>query len=145
MNVFLPRVWPASRPSPADLLEAARRARSFAYAPYSGFSVGAALCEDGREDFYLGCNVENASFSLTMCAERNAAGAMVVSGGRSPLAIAIAGRPGEPCLPCGACRQFLAEFNPGLLLVLENGADFLILGLDDLFPVPFVLRGEGQP
>ena len=143
MNDFLPREWPDFWPPSADLLECARRARTFAYAPYSGFSVGAALYEEGREDFLPGCNVENGSFGLTLCAERNAAGAMIVRGGRRPLAIAIAGRPGEPCFPCGACRQFLAEFNPELLIVLENGKNSLILSLADLFPAPFVLRGEG--
>ncbi len=145
MKAFPQREWPASWPSSAELLEAARRARSFAYAPYSAFPVGAALFEEGREDFLLGCNVENGSFSLTLCAERNAAGAMVVRGGRNPLAIAIAGHPGEPCLPCGACRQFLAEFNPRLLIVLEKGAGSLVLSLADLFPAPFVLRGEARP
>lgn len=142
MNAFLPREWPPSWPAAAGLLETARRARTFAYAPYSGFPVGAALYEEGREDFLSGCNVENSSFGLSMCAERNAVGAMVVRGGRRPLAIAIAGRQGEPCLPCGACRQFLAEFNPALLLVLENGGESLILSLADLFPAPFVLKGE---
>lgn len=142
MNAFLPREWPGSWPSASELLKSARRARAFAYAPYSGFPVGAALYEEGREDFLSGCNVENGSFSLSMCAERNAAGAMVVRGGHHPLAIAIAGRPGEPCFPCGACRQFLAEFNPGLLIVLENGSEPLILSLADLFPAPFVLKGE---
>ena len=67
---------------------------------------------------------------------------MTFASSRSVLAIAIAGRPGEPCLPCGACRQFLAEFNPGLLIVLEKGAETLVLSLADLFPAPFVLKGE---
>ncbi len=142
MNTLRPREWAASWPPPSDLLESARRARTFAYAPYSGFTVGAALYEEGRAGFLSGCNVENGSFSLSLCAERNAAGAMVVRGGRHPLAIAIVGRPGEPCLPCGACRQFLAEFNPELLVVLENGTETLILSLADLFPAPFVLKDE---
>ena len=142
MTRFLQREWPPSWPPAPELLEAARRARKFAYAPYSAFSVGAALYEEGRAEFLPGCNVENGSFSLSMCAERNALGAMVVRGGRRPLAIAIVGRPGEPCLPCGACRQFLAEFNPELLIVLENGSEPLILSLADLFPAPFVLKGE---
>ncbi len=141
MTPFREREWPSSLPPAAGLLEWAKRARMFAYAPYSGFSVGAALYEEGREDFLPGCNVENASYSLSLCAERNAVGAMVVRGGRRPLAIAIAGRPGEPCFPCGACRQFLAEFNPELLVVLENGAEPLILSLADLFPAPFALKG----
>ena len=140
MNTFFSREWPVAWPSSANLLEAARRARMFAYAPYSGFSVGAALYEEGRADFLLGCNVENGSFGLTLCAERNAAGAMVVRGGRSPLAIAIVGRPGEPCFPCGACRQFLAEFNPRLLIVLEEENASLIFSLAELFPFPFLLE-----
>lgn len=89
------------------LIQAAREARLRAHAPYSGFPVGAALlCDHG--EVFLGCNVENASFSLTICAERVAAVAAVAAGQRMWTAIAIVSSGGVP--PCGACRQFLAEF-----------------------------------
>ena len=102
------------------LLAKAREARQSAYAPYSGFRVGAALlAEDGR--LFTGCNVENSSFGLTVCAERNAVAAAVLAGAK-PIAAAIAAdRPRTP--PCGACRQVLAEFNPEMLLVLDAGQD----------------------
>lgn len=95
------------------LLEQAKQAREHAYAPYSGFAVGAALlCEDGS--VYLGCNVENASFSPTCCAERAAVFSAISNGKRDFRAIAvIGGKKGEEgsfCPPCGVCRQVLSEF-----------------------------------
>lgn len=104
------------------LLAAALLVRSQAYAPYSGFAVGAAvLTTAGR--VFLGCNVENASFGLTTCAERNAIGA-AVAGGMKPgglAAILVAGGENGPLPPCGACRQVIAEFAaPGCLI---TGAD----------------------
>ncbi|MEW6430952.1 MAG: cytidine deaminase [Myxococcota bacterium] len=90
------------------LFEAAEAARQRAYAPYSKFLVGAALlCDDGS--IVSGCNVENASYGLTVCAERNAVGAMVLAG-RTPRAVAIVVDSREPTPPCGMCRQVLAEF-----------------------------------
>ncbi|HCL78611.1 MAG TPA: cytidine deaminase, partial [Synergistaceae bacterium] len=77
---------------------------------------GAALLVDDGRSVVAGCNVENASFGLSICAERNAVGAMVADGFRRPLAIAVVGEPGVPCYPCGACRQYLAEFNIDLLV-----------------------------
>lgn len=95
-----------------DLLRAAREARRMAYAPYSGFSVGAALlAEDGR--LFVGCNVENAAYSPCLCAERVALGAAIAAGAGRFAAIAVVGGHGEeeePCSPCGVCRQTLAEF-----------------------------------
>ena len=89
------------------LLEAAAAARANAYAPYSRYAVGAALlADDGR--IYSGVNVENASYGLTVCAERNAVAAMVVSGPRRILAMAVCTANGGS--PCGACRQVLREF-----------------------------------
>lgn len=101
------------------LLASAEQARAQAYAPYSKFPVGAALlAEDGR--VFLGCNVENASFGLTVCAERNALAAAVVAGAK-PVAVAILGTKPD-LLPCGACRQVLAEFGQELLIVTADEA-----------------------
>jgi cytidine deaminase len=95
------------------LFRLARAAMKRAYAPYSHFHVGAAiLLEDGR--VFTGCNVENASYGLTICAERNAVFAAVAASARKPeiLAVAVVNHRGVPCSPCGACRQVLAEFGP---------------------------------
>jgi cytidine deaminase len=98
-------------PNASDLVEAARAARGNAFAPYSKFAVGAALlCEDGT--VVSGCNVESASYPLTMCAERNAVFAAVAGGRQRFSAIAIAGPSDVRTSPCGACRQILSEFGP---------------------------------
>lgn len=104
------------------LLGAARAAREHAYAPYSRFPVGAALlAEDGR--VFTGCNVENASYGLTHCAERVALGKAVSEGARAFRAIAVVGpRDDAPCAPCGACRQVLYEFGGAWTLVTPDGA-----------------------
>lgn len=96
--------------SKKELIERAREAATRAYAPYSRFAVGAALeAEDGR--IFTGCNVENGSFGLTVCAERAAVFNAVSAGCRRFVRIAIvAGTSGKPAAPCGACRQVLAEF-----------------------------------
>jgi cytidine deaminase len=94
---------------PADLLAAAAAARKHAHAPYSNYQVGAALlAEDGS--VITGCNVENASYGLTICAERVAIGAAIAAGTRKFRAIAIVADGGPEPFPCGACRQVLAEF-----------------------------------
>jgi len=110
--------------SDSELLEIARAARTNAYAPYSQFSVGAALlCDDGT--VVRGCNVESGSYSLTICAERNAVFAAVAMGRRSFVAIAVAGPPETRTSPCGACRQVLAEFAPAMRVVytVPTGAE----------------------
>lgn len=120
------------------LVAAARNARIHAYAPYSQFLVGAAvLVEDGR--IFQGCNVENASYGLSMCAERNAAAAARAAGGR-PVAVAIVAST-DFTPPCGACRQVLAEFDPGMPVVLaESDGDGLeVVSLVDLLPRSFRL------
>ncbi len=119
------------------LVEAARRARGFAYAPYSRFRVGAAvLAEDGR--VFTGCNVENGSFGLTVCAERNAVGAAVVAGAR-PVAVAVVGDV-DDLTPCGACRQVLAEFDADMTVVLAAAKDdsWRLATLSELLPSLFL-------
>lgn len=93
--------------------------RGHAHAPYSLFPVGAAIeCADGS--VFSGCNVENLSFGLTMCAERVAVGAAVAAGHTDFLRIAIVADTDEVISPCGACRQVLAEFNPSLTILSAN-------------------------
>jgi cytidine deaminase len=92
-----------------ELLQAARKARTKAYAPYSNFHVGAAVL-GGNGKIYSGCNVENASYGLTNCAERNAIFAMVAAGETKIKEILVIGESEEFLPPCGACRQVIAEF-----------------------------------
>ena len=99
-----------------NLIETASQARSKAYAPYSKFAVGAALqCRSGT--VFAGSNIENISFGLSICAERVATGTAVAAGEREFAAIAVVADTTEPIVPCGACRQFLAEFAPDLIIV----------------------------
>ncbi len=111
---------PARGPAPAsDLVARARAVRRRAYAPYSGFHVGAALLADGQ--VFTGCNVENASYGLTVCAERNAVGAMAAAGARRLAAVAVASGTAPPTPPCGMCLQTLAEFGAASLPVVLVG------------------------
>jgi cytidine deaminase len=128
-----------SRSIPFDEMEAAAvRARQNAHAPYSQFSVGAAVLCDGR--IYASCNVENAAYPVGSCAERGAISAMVADGGKRVEALVIVAGPQIP--PCGMCRQAIAEF-------ADSDVPILLVGLDDqrrmrmrfgdLFPQPFGL------
>lgn len=121
------------------LIDAACQARTAAYAPYSHFLVGAALLTESGA-IIVGCNVENASYGLTMCAERVALGAAVAAGQRRFTALAVASSVG--CPPCGACRQVLAEFAtdlPILLVAVETGHRVTRTSLAKLFPARFDL------
>lgn len=119
------------------LIDAALEARQQAYAPYSNFSVGAAvLSGDGR--IFAGCNVENVSYGLTNCAERTAIFAAVAAGQRQLVALAVATDGGYP--PCGACRQVLAEFSDDLpILIVDAGSTGQVneVGLASLLPLRF--------
>ena len=121
-----------------ELVELAFSMLECSYSPYSGFAVGAALlCADGA--VFTGCNVENAAYGSTICAERTALVKAVSEGRRDGFAaLAIAGRSEDYCWPCGACRQMLHEFAPGLrLLVARGDGDFVSTTLDALFPCGF--------
>ena len=123
------------------LITAAAGARELSYAPYSNFCVGAALlARDGR--IFTGCNVENAAYSPTNCAERTAVFKAVSEGVREFAAIAVVGgKRGEIsplCAPCGVCRQVLAEFcPPDFPVVLGTPEDFRVYALNEILPLAF--------
>jgi len=115
-----------------DLISAAWSARENAYAPYSNFQVGAAvLTSDGR--VFSGCNVENISYGLTMCAERVAIFNAISSGVSSFASIAVVADTDTPISPCGACRQVMAEFNINRVLI-ANRLTTLAFSLEELLP-----------
>ncbi len=117
-----------------SLEASARDARSRAYAPYSNFQVGAAL-ESDTGQIFTGCNVENISFGLTICAERNAVFAAIAAGVRKFRRIVVVADSKEPVTPCGACRQVLSEFADNMEIISINlqGQKYRA-GLSDLLP-----------
>ncbi|MBQ5489700.1 MAG: cytidine deaminase [Oscillospiraceae bacterium] len=120
-----------------ELMSIAKEASKNAYTPYSKFNVGAALeCEDGT--VFTGCNVENAALGSTICAERTACCKAVSEGHRKYSRIAIYGESRGYCMPCGSCRQFLAEFSPEME-VLCSRADgrYVSYKLSELLPHTF--------
>ena len=117
------------------LLAFARQAQERAYAPYSGFHVGAAIYCAG--EVTQGVNVENAAYGSTICAERAAATAAVLKGFKIFEAIAIVGDSEDPTVPCGACLQVLSEFNPSMEIILTTPSGrSRSMTLDELFPSP---------
>jgi cytidine deaminase len=126
--------------SRVDLVAAARRAREYAHAPFSHFKVGAALeTVDGA--VITGCNIENATFGLTICAERVAMFKAISEGHRAFTRIAIAADTHQPTPPCGACRQILWEFGGDLTITLANlERETGTYQLKDLLPLPFDAR-----
>lgn len=120
------------------LLAAAGEARARAHAPYSNFRVGAAV-ETGDGTIVTGCNVENASYGLTVCAERVALARAVAEGHRTIRAIAVTGGDGIAAAPCGACRQFIVEFDPRMPVAFTTESGLVETTADVLLPHAFVL------
>lgn len=122
------------------LIEAAQAACKLSYSPYSNYAVGAALlCEDG--DIVQGANIENASYGLTVCAERNAIFRAKLEGKQGFSAICIAAKGAMP-YPCGACRQVLSEFCPDLEVIVTDGERVEHTTLRALLPHSFGPYGE---
>ena len=119
------------------LIKEAERAKKKAYTPYSKFKVGAAvLCADGK--IFTGCNIENASFGLTVCAERVAIFKAISEGSTKFEAIAVIGDTEKPCSPCGACRQVMSEFCEDTPLIMANSkGDVKIKKVKELLPEAF--------
>jgi len=128
-----------------ELIGQAEVARSRAYCPYSKFSVGAAILTD-KGEIVIGCNVENASYGNTICAERTAMTRCVAQQSGKPLAIAVVGRTEQPLTPCGICRQFLAEFNYEMLVISKGeGGEVRTWKLSELLPEAFLPSDLDSP
>ena len=118
------------------LMDCAIKARENAYSPYSHFAVGAALlCEDGT--LYEGCNIENASYGLTNCAERTAIFKAVSEGYTTFKALAVVADTEGPCPPCGACRQVMKEFKIPTIIMANLKGNMEIVSIKDLLPFSF--------
>jgi cytidine deaminase len=130
---------------PQKLMQAARRAYETAHAPYSEFYVGAAVLSDSGK-VYTGCNVENASYGLTICAERTAITTAVAAEGSDMRirAVAVANAQGVSCSPCGACRQFIYEFGPHALILFEFDGKLQQKPITDLLPYGFRFTRKGE-
>lgn len=124
-----------------ELIAVAKKAYEHAYAPYSHFCVGAALLtEDGK--VYTGCNIENASFGATNCAERTAFFKAISEGERHFVKIAVVAKDGSTAYPCGICLQVMNEFMKDGFVVLEENGQTIEYKLADLLPYGFVLESE---
>ncbi|HAU32368.1 MAG TPA: cytidine deaminase [Desulfotomaculum sp.] len=122
------------------MINTARAAKEAAYAPYSGLRVGAALLtSQGR--LYKGCNIENVSYGLTVCAERVAFYKAFSEGERQFAAMAVISDLDGFCSPCGACRQVLSEFGADLkIYICSKNGEFIVKTLTELLPEPFIFR-----
>ena len=119
-----------------NLVNRAIKARENAYCPYSHFAVGAALlCEDGT--LFEGCNIENASYGLTNCAERTAIFKAVSEGHTKFKALAVVADTEGPCAPCGACRQVISEFEIPRIIMANLRGDYTVVDLEGLLPFRF--------
>jgi len=119
------------------LITAAKKAKLKAYAPYSNFRVGAAIrTKSGK--VYTGCNIENSSYGLTICAERTAIFKAISEGEKEFTAIAVASDDKDFCPPCGACRQVLMDLAPSIdFIMIDKSGDQKVVALKELFPIPF--------
>ncbi len=124
-----------------ELLNKAKDASKNSYSPYSKFAVGACVLSESGE-IYTGCNFENSSFGMTICAERNAIGSMINNGERKIKAVAIYSPNQKNCVPCGACRQVIHEFSENdnvVDIILESDSGIRVLKLSELLPESFSL------
>jgi cytidine deaminase len=125
-----------------ELVERAKTVLNNAYAPYSKFKVAAAVrTKSGR--VYTGVNIENASYGLTICAERVAVFKAVSEGDRDIEVVAVYTDTEEPTPPCGACRQVIAEFNPDALIVMASRKKTVVVRLSELLPHAFTRKNLG--
>lgn len=120
------------------LIACAKEAAAYAYAPYSEFTVGAALLTT-KGKIYTGCNIENASYGATNCAERTAIFKAVSEGERKFVAIAVVAGDGSTAYPCGICLQVMNEFMPEGEVILEEKGEIVTYSLKELLPKGFVL------
>jgi len=119
------------------LIEMAMEAREGAYTPYSDFKVGAAVLADDGEIF-TGCNIENASYGATICAERTAFVKAISKGHRSFTALAVVGKKDSYTYPCGICRQFIIEFGKDIkIIVAKTPEDYKVFAIEELLPYGF--------
>ncbi|WP_040211380.1 cytidine deaminase [Clostridium polynesiense] len=124
------------------LINGAIEAREYAYAPYSNFKVGAAVLME-EDKIFTGCNIENASFGATNCAERTAIFKGVAEGYKTIKAVAVTGDPNSYTFPCGICRQVIAEFaeNGDIeIIVVKNKNEYMIMTLDEILPGSFTKK-----
>jgi cytidine deaminase len=118
------------------LVKSALEVRRFAYVPYSNFSVGAALLTKSGQIF-VGCNIENVSLGLTICAEQGALAAAIANGDVDFVALAVVSDSSKPIVPCGRCRQLFAEFNSQLQVVSSTiHGQRQLFALEELLPLP---------
>ena len=122
------------------LLKKAQEVSQNAYSKYSKFSVGACVLAESGET-YVGCNVENASYGLTVCAERNAIASAIANGEKSILAVAVYAAGMDNCQPCGACRQVILEFQKDkeVEIVTKSGSVYKVKTINELLPDAFML------